>query len=135
MAQLTDKKAQYFLTAPRRAKDLLSLVRSHCVNLRTIYPAVAWTHPSGDGFRGCTLVGNMAYSVLGWAAPRERKQYIVLRHPWGIAEKPGRTSIPGVVSTVDVKFWPPAGLLDVKGAFAIETGAFKEYFAGMGVAK
>ena len=137
MAQLTNKSPHYFLTAPRRGQDLLGLVRSHCVNLRTVYPCVAWTHPSDGGFRGCTLVGNMAYSVLGWAAPRERKQYIVLRHPWGVTEKPGRASYPGgvVVGGVDVRFWAPIGLVDAAGVFAIEAGAFEEYFAGMGVAK
>jgi hypothetical protein len=106
---------------------------------------VAYTHPSGDKFRGCTLVGNMAYSVLGWAAPQERKQYIILRHPWGVTEAEGRpggrglgvaTSYPGlVVAGVDEGFWPPVGLVDGQGVFAIETGAFREYFAGMGVAK
>jgi hypothetical protein len=82
MAQLTDKDPQYFLTSSRRGSDLLGLVRTHCVNQRTIYPMVCWTRPSSDKFRGCTLVGNMAYSVLGWAAPQERKHYIILRHPW-----------------------------------------------------
>jgi hypothetical protein len=82
MAQLTDKNAQYFMTSSRHGSDLLGLVRTHCVNQRTIYPMVCWTRPSSDKFRGCTLVGNMAYSVLGWAAPQERKHYIILRHPW-----------------------------------------------------
>jgi hypothetical protein len=135
MAQLTDKEPQYFNTSHRRGANLLGLVRTHCFNQRTIYPTVAWTHPSGDKFRGCTLVGNMAYSVLGWAAPQERKQYIVLRHPWGVTEPEGMTSYPGVVSWVDAKFWPPIELVDRRGVFAIETGPFKEYFAGMGVAK
>ncbi|KAK4157390.1 hypothetical protein C8A00DRAFT_11757 [Chaetomidium leptoderma] len=142
MAQLTDKTAQYFFTSSRRGQDLLGLVRTHCVNLRTIYPTVAWTHPSSDKFRGSTLVGNMAYSVLGWAAPQERKQYIILRHPWGATEFEARggvvTSYPGVVAApggVDAKFWPPVEMVDARGVFAIETGNFKEYFAGMGVAK
>ncbi|KAL2134987.1 hypothetical protein VTI74DRAFT_10214 [Chaetomium olivicolor] len=135
MAQLTDKEAQYFFTGHRRGADLLGLVRAHCVNLRTIYPMVAWTRPTGDKFRGCTLVGNLAYSVLGWAAPQERKQYIILRHPWGVTEPEGMTSYPGVVAAMDAKFWPPIELVDRLGVFAIETGAFKEYFAGMGVAK
>jgi hypothetical protein len=135
MAQITDKESQYFNTSHRSGADLLGLVRAHSFNQRTIYPTVAWTHPSGDKFRGCTLVGNMAYSVLGWAAPQERKQYIVLRHPWGATEPDGMTSYPGVVSWVDTKFWPPIELVDRKGVFAIETGPFKEYFAGMGVAK
>lgn len=135
MAQLADKEPQYFLAGHRRGQDLLGLVRTHCVNLRTIYPMVAWTHPTGDKFRGCTLVANMAYSVLGWAAPQERKQYLILRHPWGVTEPEGLTSYPGLVAAVDTKFWPPIELVDRCGVFAIETSAFKEYFAGMGVAK
>lgn len=135
MAQLTDRAPAYFFSAHRHAADLLGLVRTHSFNLRTIYPTVAWTRPSDDTFRGCTLVGNMAYSVLGWAAPQERKQYVVLRHPWGITEPEGMTSYPGVVTAVDAKFWSPIELVDQEGVFAIETGAFKEYFAGMGVAK
>ncbi|KAL2022971.1 hypothetical protein VTK56DRAFT_4186 [Thermocarpiscus australiensis] len=135
MAQLTGREPQYFFTATRRGDDLLGLVRAHCVNLRTIYPAVAWTRPSGDKFRGCTLVGNMAYSVLGWAAPHERKQYIVLRHPWGVSEPRGMTSYPGLVSEVTHEFWPPVEMVDRRGVFAIERAAFKEYFAGLGVAK
>lgn len=135
MAQLTDKEPQYFSTSTRHGSDLLSLVRTHCVNQRTIYPMVCWTRPSSDKFRGSTLVGNLAYSVLGWAAPRERKQYIILRHPWGATEPEGMTSYPGVVGNVDGKFWGPVGMVDRAAVFAIETGAFKEYFAGMGVAK
>ncbi|GAB1312500.1 Calpain catalytic domain-containing protein [Madurella fahalii] len=135
MAQLADKEPQYFFTSHRRGHDLLGLVRMHCVNLRTIYPMVAFTHPTGDKFRGCTLVGNMAYTVLGWAAPQERKQYIILRHPWGVTEPEGMTGYPGLVPVVDVKFWPPIELVDSMGVFAIETSAFKEYFAGLGVAK
>ncbi|KAK4102334.1 cysteine proteinase [Parathielavia hyrcaniae] len=135
MCQLTNKDPQYFFTSHRRGADLLGLVRTHSFNQRTIYPIVAWTRPSDAKFRGCTLVGNMAYSVLGWAAPQERKQYLILRHPWGVTEPEGMTSYPGVVSRVDAEFWPPIELVDRRGVFAIETEPFKEYFAGMGVAK
>jgi hypothetical protein len=137
MAQLTNRNPQYFFTSSRSGAELLGLIRSHCVNQRTLYPTVAWTHPSNAKFRGATLVGNVAYSVLGWAAPQERKQYIILRHPWGVTEPAGiATSYPGVVAGgVDGKFWPPIALVDPRGVFAIETGAFKEYFAGLGVAK
>ncbi|KAJ4298360.1 hypothetical protein N0V88_003390 [Collariella sp. IMI 366227] len=135
MAQLTDKEPQYYLSRHRDGADLLSLVRAHSVNQRTVYPMAAWTHPTNDKFRGCTLAGNTAYSVLGWAAPQERKQYLVLRHPWGVTEPEGMTSYPGVVSTVDGAFWPPAEMVDRLGLLAIEKDAFQEYFAGMGVAK
>jgi len=137
MAQLTNRSPEYFYTSTRSGADLLGLIRSNCVNQRTLYPTVAWTHPSNAKFRGATLVGNVAYSLLGWAAPQERKQYIILRHPWGVTEPAGvSTSYPGVVAGgVDAKFWPPVVLVDGRGVFAIETGAFKEYFAGLGVAK
>ncbi|KAK4235803.1 hypothetical protein C8A03DRAFT_36340 [Achaetomium macrosporum] len=135
MCQLTDRDPQYFFTEKRRGSDLLGLVRAHSVNLRAIYPMVAWTHPSHGDFRGCTLVGNMAYSVLGWAAPQERKRYIILRHPWGTVEPEGVTSYPGVVNYVDAQFWPPVDFVDEWAVFAIEADAFKEYFAGIGVAK
>ncbi|KAK4133558.1 cysteine proteinase [Trichocladium antarcticum] len=138
LGQLTGKTPLYFLTAHRTSQDLLGLVRTHCVNLRTVFPMAAYTHPtSGRGarFRGCTLVGNMAYSVLGWAAPQECKQYLVLRHPWGVTEADAAAGCPGLVAAVDEGFWPPAGLVDCRGVFAMETGAFREYFAGMGVAK
>lgn len=161
MAQLTDKEPQYFFTSSRKAQDLLGLVRTHCVNLRTIYPMVAWTHPTSSSsssssntsltpdsmssstdsfetlnkYRGCTLVANLPYSILGWAAPQERKQYIILRHPWGVTEPEGLTSYPGIVTAVDAGFWPPVELVDEQGVFAMETGAFRESFAGVGVAK
>ncbi|KAL2183644.1 hypothetical protein L209DRAFT_695023 [Thermothelomyces heterothallicus CBS 203.75] len=150
MAQLTGREAQYFFTDSRTGADLLGLVRAHCVNQQAVYPAVAWTRPSHPAFRGCTLAGNVAYSVLGWAAPQERKRYIILRHPWGVTEPEGLASsyYPGVVVPgsgggsgsgsglgLDVRFWPPAAMLDGRGVFAVEAAAFKEYFAGMGVAK
>ncbi|KAK3987169.1 hypothetical protein QBC44DRAFT_400940 [Cladorrhinum sp. PSN332] len=135
MAQLTNRDPQYFMTFSRREQDLLGLVRTHCVNLRTIFPMVAFTHPTGDKFRGCTLVANMAYTVLGWAAPQERKQYVILRHPWGVTELEGVASYPGLVAKVTRKFWPPVELVERGGVLAIEVGAFKDYFAGVGVAK
>lgn len=164
MAQLTDREPQYFGTHSRSAHDLLGLVRAHSVNQRTAYPTVAWTRPSHPAFRGCTLVGNVAYTILGWAAPQERKQYVVLRHPWGLAGVPAPPTniapnelfevggiggiggcgaslagsyFPGgvVFGGVDEKFWAPAALLDNHGVFAVEAEAFKEYFAGLGIAK
>ncbi|KAL2157876.1 hypothetical protein VTH06DRAFT_4929 [Thermothelomyces fergusii] len=145
MAQLTGREPQYFFSDSRTGAELLGLVRAHSVNQRAVYPAVAWTRPSHSAFRGCTLAGNVAYSVLGWAAPQERKGYVVLRHPWGVTEPEGLASsyYPGVVvpggtapgGGLDIRFWPPAAMIDSRGVFAVEAAAFKEYFAGMGVAK
>jgi len=70
LAQLTSRPPMYFHTSCRTATDLLALVRLHSSNLRVTTPMVAWTRPTSDDgafCRGATLVGNMAYSVLGWA--------------------------------------------------------------------
>ncbi|KAK3331223.1 hypothetical protein B0H66DRAFT_469691 [Apodospora peruviana] len=138
MAQLTDKDASYFFTAHRSDRELMSIVRSNSVNFRTVYPMCAFTYPTGDRFRGCNLVANMAYSVLGWtASPQDKqKQYVILRHPWGVTEPEGlNTSYPGLVVRVDASFWQCADMIESEGVFALEMGAFKEYFAGLGVAK
>jgi hypothetical protein len=161
MAQLTDAEPKYYPTLPLRAQDLLAVVRDHSVGLRTTSPTVAWTHGTHDRFRTATLVGNMAYSVLGWAAPPPGflggmlpgsggvgggKQFIVLRHPWGVTESQGtegesgelrRSCLEGVVAgeTLDAMFWPPVEEVDRQGVFAVEVGVFKECFAGVGVAK
>ncbi|KAL2150158.1 hypothetical protein VTH82DRAFT_7834 [Thermothelomyces myriococcoides] len=143
MAQLTGRDPVYYFSDSRSGAELLGLVRAHSVNQRAAYPAVAWTRPSHPAFRGCTLAGNVAYSVLGWAAPQERRRYVVLRHPWGVTEPEGLASsyYPGVVvpgagaAGLDVTFWPPAAMVDGRGVFAVEAAAFKEYFAGVGFAK
>ncbi|KAI2776316.1 hypothetical protein F4815DRAFT_484714 [Daldinia loculata] len=96
----------------------------------------AWTHATGDMFRGSNLVANHAYSVLGWVSEgQEDNQYIIIRNPWGVTEPRGLTSYPGLLDRVEPEFWPPAALLDRDGVFSVEVQAFKKYFACIGVAK
>ncbi|KAK4216750.1 hypothetical protein QBC37DRAFT_416105 [Rhypophila decipiens] len=151
MAQLTDHNPEYYFTYHRNASDLLSLIRSNCANFKTVFPMCAFTHPTSPArssgghnivkFAGCNLVANMAYSVLGWTtsgtgADKMQEQYVILRHPWGVTEPEGLgTSYPGLVTKVDARFWSGADLIDHEGVFGLEMGVFREYFAGLGVAK
>lgn len=134
MAQINGKDPQYYCTEQHPAHELVGLVRSCCVNFKTIQPMTAWTHACGNMFRGSNLVANHAYSVLGWTG-RGQDQYIILRNPWGVTEPVGLTSYPGLVDRVESEFWRPASLLDCGGVMALEASAFKQYFAYIGVAK
>ncbi len=160
MAQLTDTVLHYFPVLPRRGRDLLEVVREHCIDLRATAPKVAWTYASHDRYRTCTLVANIAYSVLGWASspsPSSEdgiKKYLILRHRWDVtepvveAERPEiedderpLSQYPGVVLPhygLNADLWPPVELGDWEGVCAIKTGAFQDCFAGLdgvGVAK
>ncbi|KAI1129112.1 hypothetical protein F5Y10DRAFT_276947 [Nemania abortiva] len=137
MAQLNGREPQYYFTDKHDAADLIGLVRGCSVNHRTICPMVAWTHASDSGtYRGCNLVANHAYSVLGWSSVGQGdKQYVIVRNPWGVTEPHGLTSYPGILTRVEPEYWRPASLLDREGVLAVEVGAFKEYFACMGVTK
>jgi hypothetical protein len=135
MAQITDGKPHYYFTQSRSAADLLGLVRANSVNSKCIRPMVAFTHASGHMYKGCNMVANHAYTVLGWAFPGGSKQYLILRNPWGVTEPKGLTSYFGLLDTVDPNFWPPAHLVDRRGVFALEASAFQEYFACLGMCK
>lgn len=135
MAQLNDGSPKYFFTQSRSAADLVSLVRANSVSFKTIRPMVAFTHATGDVYRGSNMVANHSYTVLGWAFPGGSKQYIVVRNPFGVTEPRGLTSYPGLLDTVDTDFWEPAALLDRRGVLAIESEAFKQYFACIGMSK
>ncbi|KAI1748083.1 hypothetical protein F4782DRAFT_388012 [Xylaria castorea] len=137
MAQINGREPEYYFTDKREASDLVGLVRTCSVNHRTICPMVAWTYASDRGtYRGCNLVANHAYSVLGWSSVGQGdKQYIIIRNPWGATEPHGLTSYPGILTRVEPEYWRPASLLDREGVMAVEVGAFKEYFACMGIAK
>jgi hypothetical protein len=134
MAQINNRKPEYFFTDKRSGRELLGLVRACSVNFKTISPMVAYTHATGNMFRGSNLVANHAYSVLGWAELGQR-QHIILRNPFGVTEHPGLTSYPGIMDRVEPDFWSPATLLDCGGVLAVEATSFKEYFACLGVAK
>lgn len=133
MAQINGKDPKYFFTDHHSTQDLVGLVRSCSVNFRTINPMCAYTHATGNMYRGSNLVANHAYSVLGWAAFGQH-QYIILRNPWGVTEPVSLTSYPGLLTQVDPEFWPPASLLDRGGVLALEASAFKEYFNCIGMA-
>lgn len=137
MAQINGREPEYYMTDKHEASDLVGLVRRCSVNRRTICPMVAWTHACDGGrYRGCNLVANHAYSVLGWSSVGQgEKQYIIVRNPWGVTEPQGLTSYAGVLTRVEPEYWRPASLLDREGVMAIEVGAFKEYFQCLGVTK
>ncbi|KAI2625636.1 cysteine proteinase [Hypoxylon sp. NC1633] len=136
MAQINGREPRYYFTEKHSASELAGLVRSCSVNKRTISPMAAWTHATGDMFRGSNLVANHAYSVLGWVSDgQEDNQYIIVRNPWGVTEPRGLTSYPGLLDRVEPEIWPPVALLDRDGVFSIEVQAFKRHFACIGVAK
>jgi hypothetical protein len=134
MAQVNDKKPHYYYTSKRSADDILGLVRTNCVSFRTINPMTAWTYGSSDIYRGSNVVANHAYTILGWAGQGD-KQYLVLRNPFGVTEPIGLNAYPGLLSFFDSSFWRPLEMVDKNGVFALELSAFKEYFAGLGLAK
>lgn len=134
MAQINGKDPKYFFTDRHSAHELLGLVRSCSANFKTINPMCAYTYASGDVYRGSNLVANHAYSVLGWSAYGQ-KQYFILRNPFGVTEPVSLASYIGLITHVRPEFWRPASLLDQGGVLALETSAFKEYFACIGVAK
>lgn len=134
MAQIDGREPLYFFTRDHQHADLIGLVRRACVNMRARSPMVAFTHASGDLFRGANLVANHAYSVLGWAEIGSR-QYIVIRNPWGVTEPRGLTSYPGLLDRVEASFWPPASLLDSGGVMAMDAAFFSEYFACIGMTR
>jgi hypothetical protein len=116
------------------ADDILGLVRTNCLSFRTINPMTAWTYGSSDIYRGSNVVANHAYTILGWAGQGD-KQYLVLRNPFGVTEPIGLNAYPGLLSFFDSSFWRPLEMVDKNGVFALEPSAFKEYFAGLGIAK
>lgn len=134
MAQINDKTPHYYFTSSRSANDLQGLVRANCMNFRTINPMTAWTQASDGMYKGSNIVANHAYTVLGWAS-QGGKPYIILRNPWGVTEPAGLTTYPGLLDLFDTSFWRPTDMLDTGGVFALEASAFKNYFAGLGVAK
>lgn len=134
MAQINGRDAHYYMTDKHPANDLLGLVRSNCVNLKTISPMTAWTYATGNMYTGSNIVANHAYSVLGYTVLGQ-KQYIILRNPWGVTEPTGLTSYQGLLERIDPNIWCPAAMLDHGGLFGLEADAFKDCFACIGIAK
>lgn len=131
MAQIDGKNPQYFFTKNHNNKEIISLVRGCSLNFKTVSPMCAYTYPTGTEFRGANLVANHAYSVLGWAN-YGRRQYIVIRNPWGITEPSGLVVYPSLLDRVDASIWPHAAMLDAGGILAVDAEVFGEYFACIG---
>lgn len=133
-AQLTNRKALYYATASSTADALWGVVRAHSLSYKTIDPMTAWTYGSGSMYDNSSIVANHAYSVLGWAAVGD-KHYIILRNPWGYLEPNGAgNTLQGLLSFFDSSFWRWINMASNDGVFALEAGAFKMYFAYLGVA-
>lgn len=133
-AQLNNKTPYYYNTSGRTGDQLYSIVRENSMSYKTIHPMTAWTYGSNKDYTGTNVVGNHAYTVLGWAF-KNNKKYIVLRNPWGVTEPAGLNTYQGVLSFFDKSFWRPVNTIGNDGIFAIEANSFQNLFAGIGVAK
>jgi len=133
-AQLNNKTPLYYNTDSRTGEQLYSIVRENCSGGKTVHPMTAWTYGSGKDYTGSNIVGNHAYTILGWAF-QNNKRYIVLRNPWGVTEPAGINTYQGLLSFFDNTFWRPISMIGNDGVFALEADSFKNYFACMGVAK
>ncbi|SHE41073.1 Calpain family cysteine protease [Mariniphaga anaerophila] len=133
-AQLNNKSTHYYNTSGRTGSKLFSIVRENSASYKTIHPMTAWTYGSSKDYTGTNVVGNHAYTVLGWAY-KNSKSYIILRNPWGVTEPAGLNTYQGVLSFFDKSFWRPINMIGNDGVFAIEANSFQKLFAGLGVAK
>lgn len=133
-AQLTNKTPYYYYTSSRTGLDLFGIVRENSMSYKTFNPMVAWTYGSGKDYTGSNIVGNHAYTVLGWST-FNNKNYIILRNPWGVTEPNGLNSYQGLISFFDGSFWRPINMIGNDGVFALEINSFQYYFAALGVAK
>ncbi|WP_263601971.1 C2 family cysteine protease [Chryseobacterium sp. PET-29] len=134
VAQLTNKTPYYYYTSSRTGLDLFGIVRENSMSYKTFNPMVAWTYGSGKDYTGSNIVGNHAYTVLGWST-FNNKNYIILRNPWGVTEPNGLNSYQGLISFFDGSFWRPINMIGNDGVFALEINSFQYYFAALGVAK
>lgn len=134
VAQLTNKTPYYYYTSSRTGLDLFGIVRENSMSYKTINPMVAWTYGSGKDYSGSNIVGNHAYTVLGWST-FNGKNYIILRNPWGVTEPNGLNSYQGLISFFDGSFWRPINMIGNDGVFALEVNAFQYYFAALAVTK
>lgn len=134
VAQLTNKTPYYYYTSSRTGLDLFGIVRENSMSFKTFNPMVAWTYGSGKDYTGSNIVGNHAYTVLGWST-FNNKNYIILRNPWGVTEPNGLNSYQGLISFFDGSFWRPINMIGNDGVFALEINSFQYYFAALGVAK
>lgn len=138
-AQLTGGRRHYYDNAAETADKLWDLVRANSMSGRTFNPMTAWTYGSGDDapkkvvYADANVVGSHCYTVLGWDY-RDGRKYIILRNPWGNTEATVQ-NLTGTTWLFDISWWRPISLAVVDGTFAVEASAFKQYWAGLGVAK
>lgn len=138
-ARLTGGHREYHDTANNSADHLWDLVRGNSQGGRTFNPMTAWTYGSGSDapkkvvYADANVVGSHCYTILGWDY-RDGRKYIILRNPWGNTEATVQ-NLTGTSWLWDVSWWRPITLAVVDGTFAVEASAFKQYWAGLGVAK
>ncbi len=75
-AQLNNKTPRYYNTASRTAAQLFSHVRENSVSRKTIHPMTAWTYGSSKDYTGSNIVGNHAYTILGWTSVKQELHYL-----------------------------------------------------------
>lgn len=130
-AQLVRGSRQYQGNSGNTADALVQFVRANSLSKRTFNPMVAWTYgaaPAGLDYGAARVVGNHAYSILGWEW-RNNDYYIVLRNPWGTHEAI-LDVLSGAWSSSNV--YNAALSLNTDGVFAMKASTFKQYFAGLG---
>jgi len=135
-AQLNGGKRHYYNNNNHSADAIWDLVRSNSLSRRTFNPMTCWTYgtaPEGLSYSDANIVGSHCYTILGWDYHCNKK-YVILRNPWGSTEASVGT-FNGTVYMYDVSWWRPIQLANPDGTFAIEASVFKQYFAGLGVAK
>lgn len=136
IAQLNGMKRYYYSNKDHSADTIWNLVRGNSLSRRTFNPMTCWTYgtaPDGLNYSDANIVGSHCYTILGWDYHCNKK-YLILRNPWGSTEaKVGTRS--GTVYMYDISWWRPIQLANPDGTFAIEASVFKQYFAGLGVAK
>ncbi|WKE66323.1 C2 family cysteine protease [Gallaecimonas kandeliae] len=135
-ALLTGKHCHYYGNTSLSADQIWDLVRSNSLSRSTMNPMTCWTYgtaPDGLSYSDANIVGNHAYTVLGWDYYCGKK-YLVLRNPWGVKDATVHTH-GGTLYMRDVDWWRPILLTKPDGVFAIEAATFKQYFAGFGVVK
>lgn len=131
-AQIVRGNRHYWDHTVLTVDQLVAKVRGNSMSKRTFNPMVCWTYgesPAGTDYSAARVVGNHAYSILGWEW-RNNEYYIVVRNPWGTHE-----------ATLDVLSgsWTSTGNgysaalpLNSNGVFAMKASTFKKYFAGLG---
>lgn len=132
-AEIISGEKTYVSHSGKTGDDLWTFVRSHSLSRRTINPMVAWTYgssPAGTNYSTAKVVGNHAYSILGWQYVGGEK-YIVLRNPWGTHHAVLDT-LSGNWSAYQISFSASIPL-NSNGVFAMKASTFQKYFAGSGV--